>query len=141
MAKSYKLKDDNYIDSAGIVHNGTPLSSVLQKIPEKTNGSLEVNTDYFSTVDIKNFAKYGNIIECEFRGLIASNIPNNKPIFKLPNRSLSSGTIPGFLGGRYDMQTPVWLMFSSDIDHLRCGNAMTAASGQYLHIHFVYICQ
>ena len=36
MSKSYKLKDGNYIDSTGIVHNKRLLSNVLN---EKVNGT------------------------------------------------------------------------------------------------------
>lgn len=32
MAKSFKYKDDNYLDSTGIVHNKIPLNKILGKI-------------------------------------------------------------------------------------------------------------
>lgn len=51
MAKSYKLKDDSYIDSSGIVHNKTLLKTILNNLLDDTGWidmSSCINTQYFS---------------------------------------------------------------------------------------------
>lgn len=51
MAKSYKLKGDNYIDSSSVVHNRTQLKTILNNLLDDTGWvdlSNYVNTQYFT---------------------------------------------------------------------------------------------
>lgn len=141
MAKSYKLKDDNYIDSTNIMHNRVPLPTKLNEIPTVTSGTFNCDNSYFSTVNFHNYIKYGKVVICEFRGLISNNIPNGTPIFTLPFRPNISGEITLYLGGQYDYQNTIWAYTSTDQSYLKIGNGATAASGKWLHAYFVYICQ
>lgn len=59
MARSIKLKDENYIDSTGIVHNKTPLNIILNGVIlyENENGSnsnidLVDNINNYTFVDV-----------------------------------------------------------------------------------------
>lgn len=57
MSKSYKLKDDNYIDSSGIVHNRQLLSNLLNA-KWKT---ATLNTQYFDKGRVR-YIELGNIV-------------------------------------------------------------------------------
>ena len=63
MSKSYKLKDGNYIDSTGIVHNKKLLSEILdiQEIP------LAINENYVYSTDFDVYCyKVGKLVIIEF---------------------------------------------------------------------------
>lgn len=57
MSKSYKLKDGNYIDSTGIVHNKQLLSNLLNAKWKKAM----LNSDYFESGNVR-YVQIGNIV-------------------------------------------------------------------------------
>lgn len=57
MSKSYKLKDGNYIDSTGIVHNKQLLSNLLNAKWKKAT----LNSDYFESGNVR-YVQIGNIV-------------------------------------------------------------------------------
>ena len=135
MSKSYKLKDGNYIDSTGIVHNKKLLSDILS-IQE---GQLTVNSNYFSSIDVNKVQKQGNIVTIDFRGLVSNDIPSNTQgilVSPYANR-VSAGGSTGFcfIGDRYaSSAVSLWFfMFGVNIVFL------PITKGKYVHLHYTYL--
>ena len=53
MSKSYKMKDNNYVDSTGVVHNKELLNDVLEKKFDKTGGTITGNVNINATLQTK----------------------------------------------------------------------------------------
>lgn len=64
MAKSYKLKGDNYIDSTGIVHNKEPLSLIIKNYKAGTTREATVAGSYVRlfTYELSSNWKTSNIL-------------------------------------------------------------------------------
>lgn len=69
MAKSYKLKDNNYIDSSGITHNRENLKDIINNgLLRESKGDLNNATEtgiYWFNPEVNNIpqsAPYGNIL-------------------------------------------------------------------------------
>lgn len=107
-------------------------------MPSSSMGEITTYSSVFSTVDIKRYFKYGNVVVVDFRAQISSGIPNNTIILTLPYSSVWGFSIMAGIGGRYDIANPVWMYF--DDQNLRIGASATSAQDKWLHIHFTYIC-
>lgn len=123
----------NKIDS-----NATEISNISNNMPSSIMSEITTYSSNFSTVDVKRYFKYGNVVVVDFRAQISSDIPNNTTILTLPYSSMWGFTIMAGIGGRYDIANPVWMYF--DGQNLKIGNSATSAQDKWLHIHFTYIC-
>lgn len=78
MAKSIKLKNNNYIDSTGIVHNRNKLNNILDNISTNINNisnditSLSNNiTTLFNTTEVKDYTSRCNFTNSTYeRGIV-----------------------------------------------------------------------
>lgn len=85
MANSIKLKNNNYIDSTGVVHNREKLSDILVNIFNAINDSGKKTPNFINNWSSKSFnpcyyRKVGNIVY--IYGVIGGG--NGSDIFTLP---------------------------------------------------------
>lgn len=123
----------NKIDS-----NATEISNISNNMPSSIMGEITTYFSNFSTVDIKRYFKYGNVVVVDFRAQISSGIPNNTTILTLPYSPMWGFAIMAGIGGRYDIANPVWMYLNGQ--NLIIGGSATSAQDKWLHIHFTYIC-
>lgn len=117
----------------------TPYQNLDGMNKEVIQTTATPNSSYISTVQVNRVTKCGKIVTVDFRGLISANIPNNTTIITLPYRFVAEGTAPAYLGGAYDYASTLWCSWGNNGNVFRSGRGFTSASGQYVHIHLVYI--
>lgn len=106
MARSIKLKNENYIDSTGIVHNKEKLSTVLDNLKAKvlyentggTNGNITLNDSsanytYIEVYYRNNDGFYGfkRFYKPNNRNVVLNSfyLSNSNIVFKLQSRKFS----------------------------------------------------
>ena len=112
MSKSYKLKDGNYIDSTGIVHNKQLLSEILniQEIP------LTINEEYIYYPSDSNVYCYkiGKLVIIEFCPIAFKTSPTTGKIIISGIPRPISPTIFALFGNNSAHGSTVRLKISSD---------------------------
>lgn len=90
MAKSYKIKDDNYIDSSGIMHNRENLKTKLNNFFNFSNyTNWNINTNYipnkngFTRFDVNSIFCFANLnfkitAQAPIDTVLLSNLPKPK---------------------------------------------------------------
>lgn len=99
--------------------NATEISNLSNNMPTSSMSEITTYSSNFSTVDIKRYFKYGNVVVVDFRAQISSGIPDNSEVIKLPYTPIWGGSVMAGIGGRYDISQPVWMYYSGNIKSLK----------------------
>ena len=106
------------------------------ELPTKWS-SLTVNSTYIRDVDVNVITRYGKVCRVDFRGKVATAIPNNTAFATLPYPPATQIVIIGGTGGHYEISSPRW-MYVTGGGEIRAG---AIDANTYIHISFTYICK
>lgn len=129
-----------------------PVAAVGQILNEKSNSEkdtysaayidkitvseLSNSQSKFTSIQINEVVRSGNVVTVDFRGYINENIGTNTEFLRLPYNPKNAGTGVAYIGGNYDYASPKWFYWTTHVKELK-GSSMTA--GNWLHMHFTYI--
>lgn len=125
---------ESYIEKEILVKNNSVFENFMNEIKYS---SLILNSTYISDVDCNVITRYGKVCRVDFRGKVATAIPNNTTFATLPYPPATQVVIIGGIGGRYEISSPRWIYVTGG-GEIRDG---AIDANTYIHISFTYICK
>ena len=128
-----------YIEKEILVKNDNGIYEQFYSEKQNLSYNMCENLGYFSTIDVNNVSKVGNLVQVTFRGLAGKDIPNNTGILRLPYGIAVQGMcLKVGIGQQYTYEEMRWGYANiSTNNEIRIGGDVS--TGRWIHIDFVYI--